>query len=133
MDQGTQQGIWSAIRSLLMVAGMWLATHKYIDAAGVNEIVGALMVLLPAGYGVWQKQQAEKDAKAREAKALNVGIAVADATPGKTAAIAPENAPKIIAAVPPAVPAPTHTDILATVAAVTGVPVQPLAAPAPDH
>lgn len=119
MDEGQKQALFSAIRSLLVVGGTWAVAHGYATDAMVTEIIGAIAVIGPILYGVYQKFEAERLTKVREAKAVNVGIAIADATPGTTPAIAAENVPQIIAAVPPAIPTATKPDILAAVTAIT--------------
>lgn len=98
MDDVTKQALLSATRTLLAAAGAWMATHKYIDAAAVNEIVGALMIAIPILWGVWDKYQAERKTKAREVIAVNAGVVVADSTIGATPPVSPADTKKIIAA-----------------------------------
>jgi hypothetical protein len=75
MDEGTKQAVLSALRTLLACAGTWLVAKKYIPADSVNEIIGAVMVLIPVAYGAWKHKQAETVAKARDVVAVNAGIA----------------------------------------------------------
>lgn len=98
MDDVAKQALLSAIRTLLAAAGAWMATHKYIDADSVNEIIGALMIAIPILWGVWDKYQAERKTKAREVIAVNAGVAVADSTVGATPPVSPADSTKIIAA-----------------------------------
>lgn len=109
MNDANNQALLSAIRTLLAAAGAWMATHKYIDATAVNEIIGAIMVIVPIAWGVWDKYRAEAATKAREAVAVNVGIAVADRTAGLTAPVPAANVPAVIEAFAPV--APTATDV----------------------
>jgi hypothetical protein len=105
MDDTTKQALLSATRTLLAAAGAWLATHKYIDAESANEIVGAVMILIPILWGMWDKYRAERKTKAREAVAVNVGIKVADATIGETPLVTAADAPAVIASGAPHLPA----------------------------
>jgi len=98
MDDVTKQSLLSAVRTMLGVAGMWMATHKYIDADSVNEIIGAVMIVIPIVWGVWDKHRSEQATKAREVIAVNAGVAVADSTVGATPPVSPADTTKIIAA-----------------------------------
>lgn len=95
MDEATKQAVLSAVRSLLIVAGGSLATHGYITEGSINEVVGAIMVLLPLIWGIVNKYTAEKKAAVREVTAVNAGIA-AGATGQVGATIRPADAPAII-------------------------------------
>lgn len=96
MDEGTKQALWTAIRSLIAVAGSALTTHGILNEANASIFVGALTTIIPIAYGVWEKTQVEKRIKAREVAAVNAGIAVASTgTVGETAR--PADVPKIIA------------------------------------
>ena len=101
MDEATKQALLSAVRSLLIVAGGGLATHGVIKEGNVNIIVGALMAIIPIVWGVIDKFMAERLTKAREAVAVNVGIAVADSTPGPTPLVTAIDAPQLIKSVAP--------------------------------
>lgn len=115
MGDATKQAILSVVRSLLIVAGYWLASHGYIGggapmpgvgyedypsaytgAGMLDQIVGAIMVLISALWGVWDKYRAERAAKAREAVAVNVGIAVSNAEIGLTAPLPAAAVPEVI-------------------------------------
>ena len=67
----------------------------------MQAMVGAVMVILPIVWGVVDKIQAERAAKAREVIAVNAGIIIADATAGQTPLASPATAPAIIAAFAP--------------------------------
>jgi hypothetical protein len=54
-----------------------MATHKYIDAGAADQIVGAVMVIIPIAWGMWQKYSAEKKTAVREVAAVNAGAAAA--------------------------------------------------------
>lgn len=103
MDSGTNQAIWSAVRSILVTAGGIIAAKGYTDTATVNEIIGALMVLIPAIYGVWQKYQSERLTKDREATAVQAGVAAkgAGAIITPTEVVSTEHAQEIIKAFGP--------------------------------
>lgn len=104
-DQSTQ-ALLSAIRSILIAIGGVLTTKGYVDDATVQTVIGAVMVLAPAVWGIVDKVLAERATQAREAKAVNAGIQAADATPGPTPAASPAVAQMIIAAAAPVPPAP---------------------------
>lgn len=70
MDDVTKQAVLSAIRSLLAVAGGALATHGLISSDAANEAIGALMVIIPVVWGVWDKYHAEVKTQTRIAEAL---------------------------------------------------------------
>lgn len=112
MDDASQQALLSGIRSLLIAAGASLTAKGLIDSTTWNQVVGAIMVILPAAWGAWDKYRSETATKAREAVALNVGIAVADRTAGVTPPVQADHAPAIIKA-------------FADVATVPGVTVSP--------
>lgn len=103
MNEVDKQALLSAIRTILAAAGAWMATHKYIDADKMNEIVGAIMIIIPIVWGVVNKYKAEAKTQAREAVAVNVGIAVADRTAGATPAVPAANVPAVIEAFTPVV------------------------------
>ncbi len=101
MNDANTQALLSALRSLLMVIGSALAAHGLIGADAVNEAVGAIMVIAPFIWGIWEKYRAEAKAKDREVVAVNAGISAAT-TPGtvSTPVAAPE-AKQIIEAFSP--------------------------------
>jgi len=107
MDEASKQALLSALRSILIVIGGTFTARGIMSSEMVDQIVGAMMVILPAAWGIWQKFSAEKKAKAREAIAVNIGIAVADRTPGLTPAVAAINAPEVIEAFAPVAPITT--------------------------
>ena len=126
-DEAHKQAAWSAVRTLLAAVGAWMATHKYIDADAVNEIVGAVMIIGPLVWGVWDKYKTEAKTKAREAVAVNVGIAVADRTAGLTAPVPPANVPAVIEAFAPVAPAAANAP-----ANFTGLAISPSSPVLPD-
>lgn len=101
MDDVTKQALLSAVRSLLIVAGSALTAHGYGSDAMMTEIVGAVMVIIPIVWGVIDKIRAEHRTQAREAVAVNVGIAVSNATTGPARMVTAINAPAIIKSVAP--------------------------------
>lgn len=76
-DDATRQAILSAVRSLLIVAGTGLIGHVFTDATVLNEAVGAIMVLLTAGWAILDKYRAEHVTQAREAVAVQAGLVAA--------------------------------------------------------
>src|SRR5450759_4753267 len=96
MDDATKQALFSAFRSILIAAGAALTAKGYLDDATVNSMVGAAMVIAPAIWGIFDKMRSEQATKAREVVALNAGIQVADATPGKTNPVSAAAAPAVL-------------------------------------
>lgn len=95
MDDATKQAILSAIRSLLAIAGGALAAHGVINEAIVNEVIGAVMTVIPIAWGIWDKYNAERKTAVREVAAVNAGIAAqSSGTVGETAR--PADVPQII-------------------------------------
>lgn len=115
MNEASKQAILSAIRSLLMIAGTTLAARGVLSEENVQTLVGAVMTIIPVAWGVWDKYLSESKTKAREAVAVNVGIAVADRTAGATPPVPVEKAPAVIEAFKPVAVVPSvSTDTVAT-------------------
>lgn len=49
---------WSLVRSVLISAGGGLVLKGYVDAGTMTAIVGALVTILSAGYGIYTKRKA---------------------------------------------------------------------------
>lgn len=111
MDDASKQAILSAIRSILIAIGSILGAKGYADDATVQAMIGAVMVILPVLWGVWDKYQAEHKTAAREVVAVNAGIKKADATTGPTPPASPEAAKAIIATFAPEVPQPERKNL----------------------
>lgn len=103
MDNATKQAALSALRSLLVVAGTSLAARGIVTASNWNDIVGAVMVLAPVLWGIWDKFMSERKTTARETVAVQSGYAAAQAEvlPGPATAISPMTAQGIISAYAP--------------------------------
>jgi hypothetical protein len=106
MDDVTKQALLSALRSILAVVGGSLVAHGVINEGAFNEILGAVMVIIPIAWGIVDKYLSEKKTKAREVVAVNAGIAVV-ATGEVGATVRPADAPEIIKTFAPAVVSPT--------------------------
>lgn len=104
MNEATKQSILSGVRSILIAVGGILATKGVIDEAQWSIIVGALMTIIPAVWGIYEHIQSERKTAARELIAVNVGILKADATLGITPLETKESAPNTIEMISPAVP-----------------------------
>lgn len=100
MDSATLQALLSVLRGMLIATG---AVSSYLSDELVTEITSALLVLLPLMWGAWNGFSAERKAKAREVVAVNVGIAVADATPGPTLAVPAVLVPSLLQTIAPIV------------------------------
>ena len=111
MNDVAMQQLWGAIRTLLGVGAGFLIGKGFVDEATATTAIGAIMTLIPLAWSAWDKHRSEKATKEREAVALNVGIAVADRTPGPTPPIKPEDTSKVLEAykpvvIPSAIPSP---------------------------
>ena len=101
MEEQQKQAILSAVRTGMGVVGGILTTYGWADEEMIAQLTGALMILIPFFWGVWDKYNAEAKTKERETVAVNVGIAVADRTLGVTPPISAERTPEVIAAFAP--------------------------------
>lgn len=54
------EAIMSGVRTLLVMAGGYLAHRGYIQSSDVNVLVGALLVILPGAWGVLDKYLASR-------------------------------------------------------------------------
>jgi hypothetical protein len=104
MDDVTKQAILSAVRTVIGTAGGALAAHGFISSTAATELAGAIMVILTALWGVWDKYRSETETKKREAVAVNVGIAVADRTVGTTPVVPADKTPAVIEEFKPVLP-----------------------------
>lgn len=82
MNESTKQAVFSAVRAILAIVGGSLVTHGLVSEAIWQEITGAVTLLVPVVWGVWNAIDTERKAKAREANAVNVGIKVANEASG---------------------------------------------------
>lgn len=96
MNEDMKQALMSAIRSTLVAVGAALSAKGLLDSATMQTIVGAVMVIIPALWGVWDKFRAESAAKAREVAAVNAGIAASNAEIAPTKPVAAADVPRII-------------------------------------
>lgn len=110
MNDATMNVLLGQLRTVLAAIGGLLVARGMITADGLNEIIGAVVICVPAIWSAWQKIQDERAAKAREVIAVNAGIAHADATAGVTPTASAATAPQIIAAAA-AAPAPPIAEV----------------------
>jgi len=96
MDEATKQALLSAIRSILAAIGGVLVAKGYTDDQTLQTVIGAVMTIIPIVWGIAHKYQTERQAKAREAVALNAGIAMVNAAPSNVSPVSAENAPAVI-------------------------------------
>lgn len=104
MDDVTKQTILSGVRSILIAVGTILATKGIIDEGQWSIIVGALMAIIPAVWGIYDKIQSERKTNARENVAVNAGITFADSTDGQTPLIPASDTKAVIENFAPVVP-----------------------------
>jgi hypothetical protein len=104
MDDEIRRSVWSAVRSMLIAIGAWLAGKNLLNSETASALVGSLMVVIPALVGVLEKILAERKAKTDQAIALNVGIVVADRVSGATPLVPASEVPALIAVVAPTLP-----------------------------
>lgn len=74
MDEGQKQALLSALRSVLIAAGGFVAGNGWLDQETVNELIGLAMVIIPAAWGVWHKFTEEKKTQGRETIAVQAGV-----------------------------------------------------------
>jgi hypothetical protein len=101
MDETQKQAALSAVRTLLGVVGGYFVGKGFATEETVAQVIGAIMALVPLGWGMWNAKRSEEKTKEREAVAVNVGIAVADRTHGVTPPVSVEKAPAVIEAFAP--------------------------------
>lgn len=103
MDEAGKQAIFGTVRSVLIALGGVLAAKGWVSSGDVELYAGAIVIVLGAAWSIWDKFQAESAAKAREATALNAGIALSNADPNQTPPVATSEAQSVIKAqAPPA-------------------------------
>jgi NADH:ubiquinone oxidoreductase subunit 6 (subunit J) len=91
----TAQSALSAVRTILAFLAGLAVSKGYLQADQATEIVGAVMVLVPLAWGMYQKRQAEASAQARETVAVQAGVA-APLSPAIAMSISPARAQSII-------------------------------------
>lgn len=103
MSDALKQAILSVVRSALIALGTSLTARGMVSDATAQESIGAVMVLLAAAWGFWDKFQAEHATKEREAAAVQAGAsAVASGIPAEAIKDAtPAEAQVVIAQFPP--------------------------------
>ena len=101
MSTATLQALLSVLRSLMIVGGSYLTAAGYLSEGNASELIGAAMVLVPLVWGALGHIFDERKAKAREAVAVNVGIAVANASPGITPLVPAVLVPSLLQTVAP--------------------------------
>jgi hypothetical protein len=109
MNTATVQAALSVVRSVMIAAGAFTVTNGLMTQESFDQLVGAVLVLIPLLWGVWQKFQAERATKAKEVIAVHVGMVVADNTVGPTPPIAPIKVPEVIDAIAPRIILPADS------------------------
>ena len=94
MDQTAKAALLSALRSILIAVGSILAAKGFVNDEQVQQLVGAVMTVLPIVWGVWDKFESERNTKEREAVAVGAGIA--QATGGAAPSVSTADAQTII-------------------------------------
>lgn len=74
MDETAKNALLSAIRTLLGALGGFLAAHGILDQSTAQDVVGAIMVIIPIAWGMWAKYEDERAAKEREKVAVQAGV-----------------------------------------------------------
>lgn len=97
MNEAAKLAVMSVVRSSLIAAGGYAVAKGWITASGLEQIVGAILVLATAMWGAIDKYIAERKAVAREAVAVNAGIAAANASPVNIPSVHPIDVPAVIA------------------------------------
>jgi hypothetical protein len=74
MDDTARNALLSAVRTLLGALGGFLVTKGIIDSSTMQDVVGAIMVIIPVVWGAWDKYRAERATKEREKAAVQAGV-----------------------------------------------------------
>lgn len=96
MENTQQASIFSAVRHTLGAIGGYVVGKGWASEEVVMQLIGAALAIIPLLWGIWDKYNTERKARAREVVAVNVGIAVADRTYGVTPPVSETKAPQII-------------------------------------
>lgn len=75
-DSGTQQ-VLSAIRTIIAFGAGIAVAHGYLETDQAAELVGAVVVLIPLGWGMLQKKWSERKTVVRETTAVQAGVVAA--------------------------------------------------------
>lgn len=97
MNEANKQAILSGIRSILAIIGGVVTAHGYASDETAKEIIGAIMAVVPIIWGIWDKYQSERKTAAREAVAVNAGVALANSAPTNLPPVHPADVPAVIA------------------------------------
>jgi hypothetical protein len=101
MNRAITPAILSALRWAMAVGGAYVVTKGLMTQESFDQLLGALVVIVPLVWGALQKFAAERAAKKRETVAVAVGMTIADATVGPTPLIPPIRVPEVIASIAP--------------------------------
>lgn len=74
MTNPDTQQLQTAARYLLFFAGTWLATHGYIPNADVNDLVSAILIIVPPVWAFVSNELAKRQAVKEQVKAIQSGI-----------------------------------------------------------
>lgn len=72
-----RQALIDAIRLILITLGGILSAQGFIAESTVTQIIGAITVIIPAVWSIWDVFHTETKAQAREVNAVQAGIAAA--------------------------------------------------------
>jgi hypothetical protein len=111
MDNSTVSVVLGQLRTVLAAVGGLLVMRGFLSDETLNQIIGVVVIIVPAVWSAWDKIQSERASKAREVVALNAGIQVADATVGKTNPVSAAAAPAVLEAVATYAPLPVAQSI----------------------
>jgi hypothetical protein len=74
MDDTARNALLSAIRTLLGALGGVLVAHGVFDQSTAQDVVGAIMVIVPVVWGMIEKYNVEHAIKEREKAAVQAGV-----------------------------------------------------------
>lgn len=80
MNDAAKQALLSALRSILVAIGAVIAKNGYADDATINQVIGAVMVIAPIAWGIYDKYASEARTKEREAVAAEAATVAATTT-----------------------------------------------------
>jgi hypothetical protein len=106
MNDQTMGVVLGQLRTVLAAIGGLLVARGMVTADGLNEIIGAVVICVPAIWSAWEKIKADQAAAAKAHDALNAGIALANASPVNLAPVSAVDAPAVLAGVAASPPVP---------------------------
>lgn len=81
MDEASKAALGTLLRAALLIIGTLLTTHGVVKETEWATYSGAITMIAPIIWGMWQKYRSELRTQARERVAMNAGISLANGNP----------------------------------------------------